>query len=361
MITSTAREIISHATTLANARNTSFVDFQLATNLLNTEYRKLYDDIVTNTLDFVIELELTGEETTLPDNCYHIISVVNSKTGVPLTQSPAKNPKFAGYYIQNGTIYTKQWHNVVVKYAPIPDTITAPDKAIEIEDTTSIPIDNLPYSITGTEADSLTFTAATATDGYYIFNYIGGKLYISVDYSHFYWIDSDTNPEDFEDYEITDTFTYSEFGTEYTPINVQVSDPYIIVSYGDNLPIFIFTGWDKAVWNYNIIFGKRTYGRIVAFTSNDLTGYGVVWYNSEDSKYYYCSFVPDTVLAYPTSVLFTLLEYRIAATLLGLLGMDNNHLVNTLLPNAEVQLYKTLSYGSGVSRITNSTRGAYVL
>lgn len=363
MITSTAREIISHATTLANARNTSFVDFQLATNLLNTEYRKLYDDVITNALDFVKSFTLTSKETALPDDCYYIISVVDNKTGVPLMQSPAKNPKYDGYYVENGIIYAEHWNNVVVKYAPIPDTITAPDEAVEVDTSViTVPTDNKPYALKGTTADSLSFTAATATDGYYSFNYIGGKLFISEAYDHFYWIDSDTDPDDFLDYEITDLFTYSEFGNDYLPINVQVSDPYIIVSYGDDsLPIFIYTGWNKAEWNYNIIFGKRTYGKIIAFTSNDLTGYGVVWHNPDDDSYYYCSFVPDTVLSYPTSVLFTLLEYRVAATILGLLNLDNNYLVNELLPNAEIQFYKTLSFGCGTSRITNATRGTYAL
>lgn len=365
MITKTCREIIQEATTLANARNTAFVDFSLATNLLNIEYRKLYDEVVTSTNDFVKEIDLYSEETILPDDCYTIISVVNENR--PLSKVPAGND-LTGYYVVNNVLYTKQYKKTKVRYSPIPDTLTAPDVAEEIS-SSGIPTNNMPYSLTdnnGTLSYAVLPTTSIGGTAYYTSEYCGGILAVRTDYTKFYWSNDNISYGSLinSKYDVTDYFRLSiNGGTEY-PVNVQISNPYIIVSYSNSrAPIFIYTGFERAVWNYNIIYGKPTHGRIVAFTSNDATGKGVVWYNSDDGKYYHCSFVPDTVLSYPTSVLFTLLEYRIAATLLGLLGMDNNYLIDKLIPDAEAQFYKTLSYGNISQEITNTTprRGMYVL
>ena len=100
--------------------------------------------------------------------------------------------------------------------------------------------------------------------------------------------------------------------------------------------------------------------RLFLLKTDDTTGKGCVWFNSDDGNYYFCSFVPDTILNYPTSALFSLLEYRIAASMLGLLNMNNDYLIKTLLPEAECEFYKTLHYGNTASRRTNYNRRSHV-
>lgn len=141
-----------------------------------------------------------------------------------------------------------------------------------------------------------------------------------------------------------------------TVTNLQMHSPYMIVSYSDGL-ILIFTGWRRAVWNYNVVFGHETYGEIVALRTDDITGKGCVWLNYDDNKYYYCSFVPDTVLEYPTSALFTLMTYRLAAQLTNLLEKPNEYLIKQLIPEAEAQFFKTLSYGQASAVRINNYRG----
>lgn len=373
MIQKSAREIIQNATTLANARNTSFIDFPLATNLLNIEYRRLYDDVVTNSLDFVTEVKLEAEETILPNDCYHVISVIDGNGDALLRQPVLNERDVRGFCIQNGVLKTKQYKGAVLRYSPIPDTITAPDKAEEITDETvlnSIPTDGGIYNVEGDDVHTLTFTShvdATLTINnktYQCFNYCGGILVIHKTNNildEAYWTDTTHTLADIvaTEFDIYEAFHLTTNSGDFVPINIQVSDPYIICTYLTSLSkktMYIFTGFDKTVWNYNIIKGRPTYGTIVAFTANDNTGKGVVWHDETSDKYYYCSFVPDTILSYPTSVLFTLLEYRLAAQIIGLTGMENNYLTDKLIPEAEIQFYKTLSFGNTSSRINNVSR-----
>lgn len=373
MIQKSAREIIQNATTLANARNTSFIDFPLATNLLNIEYRRLYDDVVTNSLDFVTEVKLEAEETILPDDCYHVISVIDGNGDALLRQPVLNERDVRGFCIQNGVLKTKQYKGAVLRYSPIPDTITAPDKAEEITDETvldSIPTDGGIYDVEGDDVFSLTFTPhvdATLTidtKTYQCFNYCGGILVIHKTNNildEAYWTDTTRTLRNIvaPEFNVYEAFRLTTSSGNFVPVNIQVSDPYIICTYLTSLykkTMYIFTGFDKTIWNYNIIKGRPTYGTIVAFTANDNTGKGVVWHDEINDKYYYCSFVPDTILSYPTSVLFTLLEYRLAAQIVGLTGMENNYLTEKLIPEAEIQFYKTLSFGNASSRINNVNR-----
>lgn len=136
--------------------------------------------------------------------------------------------------------------------------------------------------------------------------------------------------------------------------NIQYHSPYMMVSYSDGV-ICIYTGFKRAVWNYNCITGHDTVGEIIALNTNDITGFGCVWHNFDDDNYYYAPFVPDTVLSYPTSALFALLEYRLAAILCSLLGMDNGYLTDKLLSEAEQNFYSTLHFGNVATPMNNFT------
>lgn len=142
--------------------------------------------------------------------------------------------------------------------------------------------------------------------------------------------------------------------------NLQMHSPYMMVSYSDGL-ILIYTGWKSTVWNYNIIFGHETNGEIVALKTDDTTGRGCVWHNADDDQYYYASFVPDTVLNYPTTALFTLMTYRLAAHMGSLLGTADEYLIKELIPNAEAEFFSSLSYGNVATKMNDFRRRSYVV
>lgn len=134
--------------------------------------------------------------------------------------------------------------------------------------------------------------------------------------------------------------------------NIQYHSPYMMVTYSDGV-ICIYTGFKRAIWNYNCITGHDTVGEIVALNTNDITGFGCVWHNFDDDKFYYAPFVPDTVLSYPTSALFAVLEYRLATILCGMLGADSGYIQEKLLPEAEQNFYSTLHFGNVATPMNN--------
>ena len=635
MITYSSREIIRNAQNSSNSTNASLLDFNMATNILNTEYRKLYSEIVTNSLDFVSEITTANVKTLLPPDCFVVLSVT-ARDGNILSRAGIQSTHIGGYYIENGVLVIPGASGEYkVKYSKIPDTLTAPEKAITF-DAAEIPTDKKKYYcdysnglVTFTEnksnkylgkvfdydlaveqenpiwrfddtlynadltegeepagealepvvignvhtlTDSITdsyvktkptTTTVTFTDdaGHYYKNDFtaepkpAGTLtnrqetvgYLKVFHNptafNLYEVDSnfytstlqeETEPSyttksdgaiigvvrknsttlyqkeesdwyevtgfstsaiyhanspisdasviaaleaaddlnvvyyaytqgtvingwikavpstipgqpDFYTYESVTSFTdsepvtisdefdvaylqsltftiyYAETYVDYASyhatiglskanivyaedpisdvdtitaldatdevpvyyigyieaidqkfiwdetdiydliaregalvVNIQMHSPYMMISYSDGL-ILIYTGWKKAIWNYNCIFGHETLGEIIALKTDDTTGKGCVWHNWDDDQYYYCSFVPDTILNYPTSALFDLMIYRIAARFNALLGQDDDYLNKTLIPQAEIDFYRTLSFGRVASRINHKS------
>ena len=135
--------------------------------------------------------------------------------------------------------------------------------------------------------------------------------------------------------------------------SVVVSDPYIFVNYSNN-HIMVYDGFKGTEWNILISTGKPTLGKIVAAHTNDSTGKGVIYYNAYTQSYYLASFVPDTVLSYPTNAFFSLIEYKLSALLMSMVGLGNEYLISKLIPEAEETFYKTLRKdGYSPVRISN--------
>ena len=144
MITTTAREIIRNAEDLSNSTNSAYLDFTLKTSILNREYRKLYDQIVQNSNDFTKTITLSGGKHILPEDCYLIVSVHN---GSQLLTRSSMNSKFNGEYsIENNYIKLPLGGNYKLTYSILPSTITAPDKAIKLNQE-DIPTDNKSYFV----------------------------------------------------------------------------------------------------------------------------------------------------------------------------------------------------------------------
>ena len=80
----------------------------------------------------------------------------------------------------------------------------------------------------------------------------------------------------------------------------------------------------------------------MGFTTNDLTGKGCIW-KDENDDVWYTSYTPDTLLNYPSNTFFQLLIYRLAGVLTSLNGVQNQYLVEKLIPDAETAFSEHLA------------------
>lgn len=345
MITKSCREIVRQAKSLANADNSQFTDFFLSTTLLNNAYRDLYDTIIANSDAFVETMVVSGTKADLPENCYKVLQV-QARNGDTISPSSANQNPNVGWHIVNGTFYKpKGYSEVLVTYATLPATLTAPDewKKVQVYDSDMEYIDDdlrqEAYVINITEDEEYQILRNRENFGDYAFDItIGNGNITKVTY----------NNEDITEIFSRDGVTIKTFNYDY---------PYIAVSYSDERT-FIFTGFDNAVeYNYECIYGHPTKGYCIALTTDDTTGFGMIFrkYNRvEDSyDYYYAPFVPDTILAYPNNTLFSLLEFKLAYILAGLLGMDTAF-IEKCKDEAEENFVGNIAQQSNARRMTNT-------
>lgn len=334
MITYSASDLIRQAKIVGNVSNVNLSNFELATTLLNTEYQKLYDKIVlANGASIKEEHFLTDQPYDIPEDCYHIIGVYSGKK--LLTKSSVKQYIRGNYRIENNKIIFEGFEptDVFIKYSTLPQTLTAPDTPEEIK-------------------EDVKEVGLVTDKGFYFKD--------SNDVEMFYDFSSQESAEkpfksasnrfldstlEFND----DIITYN--GTDVTHIfsrddvdieTIRISDPYVIVNYSDKRS-FIFYGFEGAdQLNWNESKGKETYGEVLGFTTNDITGKGCIW-KAEGGDIYYTSFTPDTLLNYPSNTFFQLLIYKLAAALTALNGVQNQYLIEIQIPEAEVAFTEHLA------------------
>lgn len=324
MVRYTASEIIQQAKFLANVRNTNLTDFFINCNLLNSLYKDIYQDIINNSNQFVETIQTSATQVELED-VYKVVYVGYENGGeIPRSSLRVKQPNC--YYIENNSLIMPPG-NKVIRICPLPTTITCPDSVVE-------------YS---GEVDPSTVSAytnyAVTEDGEIVAE---SRTLVFVTEDEVIPINFE-NPPDWMKRE----------GKEID--NIHASGNYCFVSYSDNRvrlyssPEY-FTEWTP--WK-----GKVFRGRIIAFEPNEDTGKGVVFWDWFSKKYYFASFVPDTILEFPTNAPFTLLIYRLAAILASLVGLENPYLTNDLISQAEIKFYQSLSKGQA-TRVAN-IRGGY--
>lgn len=359
LLTKSTKQLIEDARVLGGVYNSDFTNFQISTSLLNDIYRSLYDDLTEEGSFFVDYYDFTGNETELPRDCYRVLNVYR-KEGErfkPLRANSADQYIENTYYIENSNLYIncKAEKEYRIRYSKLPMTLTCPDDPIKS-----------PRDISPTEWGLMTedgvyfkengksyywdFKAETieekafkpVSQPYYflgkdlIINKKGDKV------TSMLW--GNTEVEDIIDY-----FTIEGLDIK----SVVVSDPYIFVNYSNN-HIMVYNGFKGTEWNILISTGKPTLGKIVAAHTNDSTGKGVIYYNAYTQSYYLASFVPDTVLSYPTNAFFSLIEYKLSALLMSMVGLGNEYLISKLIPEAEETFYKTLRKdGYSPVRISN--------
>lgn len=334
MITYTASDIIRQAKIVGSVSNLNMTNFELCNSLLNSEYQKLYDKIVmTNGASIKEEHFTTDEPFDIPEDCYHIIGVYSGKK--LLSKSSPRQYIKGNYRIENNKIIFDGFGPVdaFIKYSTLPQTLTAPDAPEEIkEDVKEVGLvtdkgfyfkdsnsTEKYYDFSSQESVEKPFKEASARFLDHTLEFVDGVInYNGTDVTHI-------------------------FAREDVDIDsVKVSDPYAIVNYSDKRS-FIFYGFEGAdQLNWNEAKGKETYGEVLGFTTNDLTGKGCIW-RDENGDVWYTSFTPDTLLNYPSNTFFQLLIYKLAAALTALNGVQNQYLIEVQIPEATVSFAEHLA------------------
>lgn len=334
MIQYTCSDLIRQAKIVGNVSNLNMTNFELCNSLLNSEYQKLYDKIVmANGASIKEEHFTTDEPFDIPEDCYHIIGVYSGKK--LLAKSSPRQYIKGNYRIENNKIIFDGFGPVdaFIKYSTLPQTLTAPDAPEEIkEDVREVGLvtdkgfyfrDNNSvekyYDFSSQESVEKPFKSASNRFLDHTLEFVDGAItYNGTDVTHI-------------------------FAREDVDIDsVKVSDPYAIVNYSDKRS-FIFYGFEGAdQLNWNEAKGKETYGEVLGFTTNDLTGKGCIW-KDENGDVWYTSFTPDTLLNYPSNTFFQLLIYKLAAALTALNGVQNQYLIEVQIPEATVAFAEHLA------------------
>lgn len=334
MIQYTCSDIIRQAKIVGNVSNVNLSNFELCSSILNSEYQKIYDKIVMSNGASIKEEHFTTDEPfDIPEDCYHILGVYSGNK--LLSKSSPRQYIKGNYRIENNKILFDGFGPVDawIKYSILPQTLTAPDAPEEIK-------------------EKVLEVGLVTDKGFYFKDNNGAEKYYDFSSQESVEKSFKAASNRFLDGTLEfngETITYN--GTDVTHIfaresvaidSVKVSDPYAIINYSDKRS-FIFYGFEGAdQLNWNEAKGKETYGEVLGFTTNDLTGKGCIW-RDENGDVWYTSFTPDTLLNYPSNTFFQLLIYKLAAALTSLNGVQNQYLIEVQIPEAQVAFEEHLA------------------
>lgn len=361
MTVCTAREILRMAQFLSNTRTSDNLDFEFATNLLNSLYREIYQQVAENGDSYIKFLQVDENAVPLPDDCYEILAVYNGDSGKGGIIPRAPQHEFvAGQWriINNALSIDGAFPKfpVWIKYITIPPTLTVPNDSVPIdfaelpEEFGKMTYRHIYYrgvngfhrydleKYTDESIDEADYKAAPALsykEWTLVFDYVEQKLTAT---------NADGETEDWTDLVARDNATV---------VQVVTDSPYMMISYSDGL-VYVFTDLMGVNWNIKQVTGHDTLGVVKAMRTDDRTGRGCIYLDSDDDEYYYSSFVPDTILSYPDNTFMQYLQYKLAVALMGQNGIDNPAVMDQL-NDAELQFYKTLAKHNNIQRMTNVT------
>lgn len=359
-----ASEILTGALTKAGVYSVDFLQQNTLINALNDSYRELYTQIAQSDMDYYWkdytiseeDNELYGSDEVsewydLPKDVFMIKSV--RRNGYELTRCPVNTTIPGGYTIKNNKIklYSVDAIGTVISYVPNPQlvTIPAPSQQIYLN----------PQSII--EYGRMTDTGFyyKTSEGNFFYNFetqtSSAEAFVEInkDYDGYtleYTEDSIklvSNDDEIEDIDLTEMF---ETGNSF--VKVVVDDPYMMVSYKDGT-IIVCQNMEQTLWNINAKNGHKTLGKIHALRTNDHTLYGCL-YEDLDGNLYRASFVPDTMMNYPTNALFKLLEIQLACLLMSMNGVSNDYVSGELRTEALTEFRNELRLNRAMpTRIQN--------
>lgn len=349
MIILSAKELYNQAQVLAGCYNSDFLTFSSAIDFINNKYRILYDKIVQSDSDFYLhDFLITENDTPLPDDLYNIKTVRMlsnfDHSFTPIERQPEKSYQSGTYTIINNIFhYNGQITNPIqIRYNPVPLTITMPFELEEID------IDAIEFG--KMYDDGIYYKTTLGEEMFYDFNTRDSRKAENYkNYNSPYKIDYeeqtvfDENNEDISEY-------FTSIG-EFTAI--YVDEDYAMASYKDG-SIYVFQNLDATEWNVKATTGHKTKGKIFGLHTDDETGYGCIFFDERDDKFYHAPFVPDTLLSYTNNTLFFLLELQLAILLGNLAGTDTNALQEEER-KAQESFYSELRQNkSGPLRVNNT-------
>ena len=334
MVTYTASDIIRQAKIVGNVSNVNMTNFELCNSILNSEYQKLYDKIVmANGANIKEEHFIEDKPFDIPDDCYHIIGVYSGKK--LLSKSSPRQIIKGNYRIENNKIIFDGFGPVDawIKYSTLPQTLTSPDAPEEIKENV--------LEVGLVTDKGFYFRDNNSVEKYYNFSSqesVEKPFKAASNRFLDHTLDFDGETITYNGTDVTHIFARDDVDID----SVKISDPYAIVNYSDQRS-FIFYGFEGAdQLNWNEAKGKETYGEVLGFTTNDITGKGCIW-RDDNGDVWYTSFTPDTLLNYPSNTFFQLLIYRLAAALTALNGVQNQYLIEVQIPEATVAFEEHLA------------------
>lgn len=333
MITKLASEILNGAQTKAGVFNVDFLTSLTLTNALNDAYRNAYQSIAMSDSDFYVkEYILTEDDMSeekdgwydLPKGIYIIKSVTIGEVEIP--RCPPKQQIPGTYVIQNSRFKFYGGNNkpVTLHYIPDPQTVTVPAPSLDIA------LDASTITEYGKMTDKGFYYKTVA--GQFFYNFETQTSEPTVEYKAknmkyhngiIQW-DAESIIVVGDDGEVLEDLSEDfEVGPENPIVNVAVDDPYMMVSYKDGT-IVLVTEDNQTVWNIKAHTGHKTLGTVHGMKTDDSTLYGCL-YKDEDGVLHLSSFVPDTLMNYPTNALFEMLEVDLACLLMSMNGITNDY------------------------------------
>ena len=357
----TSLELIKQATKLANCQNSEAFDFAFKVQLLNNVYTNIYNDL-TGYSNYFIRYFTFEKESDLPPDCNKVMMVFRGSKDNPfiLSQSSPNNFIPGDYIIENNTIRVidKLAGEVTVKYSAIPLLLTAPEEPKEIELITPDEFlfqddDYLYYLSTDTKYYKYSFEDKTNEEvlesDVPVFDHLFNNNYLTVTENDGIITQVLWNATD-----VTDYFSAydNNTGASIRPVKMVWDNTHIAITYENNDVYVMTADWNKVQINPFLIKGRYFKAEAVSIFADDEKGTGLIC--KFNNKYWFMSFVPDTVLEYPENVFFEYIEDLFAVQLQGLVGINNDAL-QTKLTNDEQAFYSSLQRSQQGIRIKNES------
>lgn len=360
MITKTALELIEGAKAKAGVFNCDFLNFLTLTNELNNAYREVYTEVARSDSDFFVKGIISNEKSLpLPHDLFMIktVAFVNTDGTWSQIQPSPVNQSLAGHYrIEDGFFHYIGEPNrpIMIRYIPTPVTITCPRESEEINIEKPDEYGRMTekgffykrddkcyyYSFDSLEEEEIDESEYKGQRTTFL-----GKT-ITVDYEE-QTIIANEGEEDEEDWSEVFKPEDKDF------IEITFASPYAFVTYEDN-SIWVFSQFQGTLWNIKQATGHATLGKVHTVFTNDKTLFGVV-YEDEDGELWRASFVPDTIMNYPSNALFNYLEVILARLFLSMNGMENPYIQKELYEQVKWQFFNELKLDhNAVGRITNT-------
>lgn len=340
MIKYTCKSLIDRALGLADLKNSDFLSYGELFNYTNDAYREVYQDAINHgDQNYLKAYRLEGSGSRvydLPEDVYQIVSIA-SDNGIALNRKDPRDSEDApGYTIANGKLYlSKVVGSVVLKYYPLPETITTKAKEFSIE---------LPFTPIASYGNRILSQYGDVYDvslEEYVYNseeenpfekaILGEYSYVAdgVEYSfegdtldsgNFLLSEDGTFRKKSDDFDLG--VCNSDESTVFLLKDDKLYDKDLNVIAEDltnvkQLRYVYFDGKDGVIVvddNPKLFYDDGSYFTLdskgLLLKTNLETGYGIL--SHKGNKYFIEGWLPNTLIDYPNNIFFSMVAYRLA-------------------------------------------------